>query len=496
MRFPTIRTSLRHIIVVAASLITLPVMMAVVPAATAGTFDAPRQSCPTRPAPGAAGIGDPLFPTLGNGGYDVNRYRLDLSYQPTPKQVGGVTTVQARATASLSRFNLDFAGDEVDSVAVDGRPAAFVRSGADIVITPDRPVCAGNRFSATVSHRSTIKPYSPDQRGWIDTPDGAMMAAQPNFAHTVFPSNDHPLDKAHYEFHLTAPAGTTAVASGVAVGQHAHGGAVTFDFAARDPMAAEVVQVAFGALTVRSRPGPDGVTIRDAFPAADAARLAAAAAWTDDHLRFFTQRLGPYPFETYGILVINQQFEDALETQTLSLLPEFAFDYEPKLYQEGMVHELAHQWFGDSVSPCTWSDVWLNEGHAVYYENLYADRQGWRSQLDAHRQRYAGFDRARAQYGPVGRPKGGGLDELFNSNVYGGGALVLFALHEEVGEAMFQAIERAWVTEKRNKSGCTKDFADIASRVADRDLHKFLNDWLYGTITPAMPRHPDWRTDG
>src|SRR5215475_135536 len=96
---------------------------------------------PPPPTPGAADIGDPLFPGLGNGGYDVSHYTIDLDYQTADavQTVPGVVTIKARATQSLSQFDLDFSGDSVESVEVDGQPATFTRDGDELVIVPAAP---------------------------------------------------------------------------------------------------------------------------------------------------------------------------------------------------------------------------------------------------------------------------------------------------------------------------------------------------------------------
>jgi aminopeptidase N len=157
-----------------------------------------------------------------------------------------------------------------------------------------------------------------------------------------------------------------------------------------------------------------------------------------------------------------------------------------------MVHELAHQWFGDSVAPARWSDLWLNEGHATWYELEYAAERFGFDRVAAMRETYARADRLRASYGPVARPKSGAPRVLFSDNVYSGGALVLYALRQQVGDAAFRAVERAWIAEKRDGVASTEDFVALASRVSGQDLTAFLRAWLYETTTPPMPGHPDW----
>jgi aminopeptidase N len=161
-----------------------------------------------------------------------------------------------------------------------------------------------------------------------------------------------------------------------------------------------------------------------------------------------------------------------------------------------MVHELSHQWFGDSVTPRTWSDVWLNEGHATWYEALYADEKAHQPMEDRMKAAYGASDRWRESGGPPARPKAPAPGEkisIFRPNVYDGAALVLYALRQEIGRPAFERLERLWVREHRDSTATTSDFVRLASLVAGRDLSGFLQGWLYGEKTPPMPGHPDWK---
>lgn len=189
-----------------------------------------------------------------------------------------------------------------------------------------------------------------------------------------------------------------------------------------------------------------------------------------------------------------------LETQTLPVFEENLFtrtDLPAWYVQSLMVHELSHQWFGDSVSPDRWSDVWLNEGHATWYETLYGEQQGGTTLDDRMLAAYQDSDAVRAAGGPPAAPKapipGVGLS-LFRPNIYDGGALVLYALREEIGDRAFRRVEHDWVLEHRDGSATTADFVRLASRVAGRDLSGFLDGWLHSPTTPPMPGHPDWHT--
>jgi aminopeptidase N len=449
------------------------------------------------PSPGAPGIGDPLFPTLGNGGYLVEHYDLRLRYETADplQQLDGTVRIIARATQSLSQLDLDFSGDSVGEVRVNGLPARFSRDGEELVIKPLLPVFRGQLFLITVAHfAASPKPVDPTTfvTPFFAMPSGNAWALQPNNAHMIFPSNDHTSNKATFSFRLDVPEGTTAVASGVETARFTIDGRSIVFFEQRQPMATELAQVVVGNFTVIDRGNHGGVAVRDVVPAAAAAALEPKLAVETDHLDFMQNLVGDYPFDSYGSLTTDTPIGFALETQTLSLYSGTSFNRPVTSYGPIMVHELAHQWFGDSVAPAVWADVWANEGHATWYENSIRfglDTPAFTSRMQ---QIYGLGDLYRAFLGPVASPPAGDIGHLFNQNVYNGGALVLYALRQQVGDATFQQIERAWVTTFRGKSASTNDFIALASQVSGQDLTAFLTDWFYGSLTPPMPGHPDW----
>ncbi|WP_399084848.1 M1 family metallopeptidase [Streptomyces sp. BBFR2] len=451
-------------------------------------------------APGPVGIGDRLFPQLGNPGYDVLGYDIALDYSGhNDRPLAAVTTITARATTALDHLNLDFARGTVASVTVGGLPARFVRRGEDVVITPAVPVPAGAPLRIVVRH--TSDPRGGDDGGWIRTPDGLAMANQADAAHRVFPCNDHPSDKAYVTFRLTAPRGVTAVAGGVPVPGGDDGPRPTRTFRSAHPVATELAQVSFGKSAVLTRPGPHGLPVRDVVPAAARTAMEPWLNRTPGQIAWMERRVGRFPFPLYGLLIADTRTGFELETQTLSLFEKnlFTEDRLPSWYVESvMVHELAHQWFGDSVSPRRWSDLWLNEAHATWYEALYAQEKGGtrRASLEERmRHAYTESDTWRTDGGPPAAPKRpvpGQKISIFRPVVYDGSALVLYALRQKIGPAAFDRLERAWVTRYRDGNASTADFTALASAVSGRDLSAFLHAWLYDAKTPPMPGHPGW----
>src|SRR4051812_7998783 len=220
------------------------------------------------PPPGAAGIGDRLNPTLGNGGYDVLHYDLQLRYATrAPEQpLAGDETIYARATQSLSRFNLDFGGGGVSGVWVNGRRADFAHPGEELIVTPRKALRDGRRFVVRIANFSatpTVPGDDPTSTAFFITPDGSATAPQPYFAHLIYPSNDHPRDKATFKFHFDLPAGRDAVANGVEVGHRTRGDRTYWTYSMRQPMATELTQVAVGDWDFSAPQRHHGVLIRD-----------------------------------------------------------------------------------------------------------------------------------------------------------------------------------------------------------------------------------------
>jgi aminopeptidase N len=446
------------------------------------------------------GIGDRLFPYLGNPGYDVTAYDLSFTYSGSnSKPLQAVTTIDARTTTGLERINLDFAHGKVDSVEVDGDRAAFASAGDDLVVTPRDELRAGSPVRITVRHTSDPVSSADQDGGWVRTKDGLAMANQADVAHLVFPCNDHPSDKAMFTIRITAPDGYTAVANGLPTDVDRVRRETTWTYRTEHPMATELAQVSIGRSAVVHREGPHGLPLRDVVPTRDRALLEPWLRKTPDQIAWMESKVGPYPFETYGVLMAEASTGFELETQTLSLFEKELFTGRgyPRWYIESiMVHELSHQWFGDSVSPSTWSDLWLNEGHATWYEALYAQEKAGRSLETRMKAAYGASDRWRAAGGPPALPKPplpGQKINIFRPNVYDGAALVLYALREEIGEPAFDRLEREWVREHQDSTASTADFVDLAEEVSGRDLGDFFKAWLYGEKTPPMPSHPDWK---
>ena len=219
-------------------------------------------------SPGAAGIGDPYFPLSGNGGYDVNRYHLQVSYDPATDELVGEARIVAEATQDLSSFNLDLEGLTVDAIEVERRDATWTRDGGELVITPDRGIRKHSRFATTIRYHGIPEPV-PDPLaigGFIHTPDGALVAGEPQVAAQWFPVNDHPRDAARYTLDITAPADLEVVSVGRLAEKRTRDGWTTWRWRAREPMASYLVTWTAGNYQVDTY-RDDGISFVDAIDA-------------------------------------------------------------------------------------------------------------------------------------------------------------------------------------------------------------------------------------
>ncbi|MGY1779633.1 M1 family metallopeptidase [Geodermatophilus sp. SYSU D01036] len=453
------------------------------------------------PQPGAPGLGDPYFPLDGNGGYDVRHYGLDLRYDPATDVLAGTATITARATQSLSSFDLDLQGLEVRSVRVGGHAATWTRDGQELVVTPKHPLHEGRRFVVEVVYDGIPETIQDafGASGFLHTDDGAVVAGQPHGAATWFPANDHPRDAASVAVSITVPEGLEGISNGELRGTRTRDGWTTWSWSAEEPMATYLVTLAVGEFDVREYQAdgiaywdavdPDLATF-DADPEAEgplAGELVdAALARQPEVIAAAEGWFGPYPFSTSGGIVDDaEELTFALETQTRPVYSPWFF-FDPVAAEGVVVHELAHQWYGDSVRLDAWQHIWLNEGFAIYAEWLWLEREG----LSTPQQEFDTIATlSEEQLGAdfwdvvIGDP-GPATEQLFHSAVYYRGAMTLQALRNQVGDDAFFTILRTWATTQAGQTVTTDEFIAHAEQVSGQQLDDLFTAWLF---TPGRP---------
>jgi aminopeptidase N len=446
--------------------------------AAALALAAPAAAAPT---PGSSGLGDPFFPNAGNGGYVVSHYALDLDYRPRGNRLRATATITATATQDLSSFSLDYRGPRITKVRVNGVATSYARQGQKLVITPAAPLLASGEFAVEVAYRGrphhvTDADKSPD--GWIRTDDGVFVAAEPQGAPTWFPCNDTPTDKATFTTRVAVPRGLEAISNGVLIKRGHHGGRSVWSWVEDEPMATYLATATIGNFRI-DRGRAAGIPSLVAVDPRVAGKSRAALRKLPRIVRLFSRLYGPYPFSQVGAVVDSApQVGYALETQTRPI-----FDQAPNGVL--LAHEIAHQWFGDSVSLETWPQMWLNEGFAQWSEWRWTQASGGMSTA----RQFAQLMQLPARRTDVWSPPPAvipGPKKLFADSVYVRGAMALEALRQRIGNAAFYATLRDWAAAHRHANGNINEFIALAEARSGEQLDDLFQTWLYAPGKPRM----------
>jgi aminopeptidase N len=447
---------------------------------------APGEPGQPRYSAGAAGAGDPYFPLAGNGGIDVTHYALTLHYTPPAPapaplegELLGTAVLDITPTQDLDQFNLDLRGLQARSVTIGGKAMLFRQEGSELVVTPRPKLKSGRDVTVEIRYGgTTTRPRDIENAlyGWVTTRDGAMVASEPDGASTWFPVNDHPTDKATYSFDITVPDGLVAVANGNLLGSQTRDGWTTWRWDAPDPMASYLATASVGNFTLRQYTAPNGLPILDALDDDRPPSAWDGMARQGEMIGYFETLFGAYPFTSFGGIVDDDSVGYALETQTRPIYSRTA--------SEGTVaHELAHQWFGNAVSPARWRDIWLNEGWATYATWLWfdaTDRETAQESFDAVMAIPADdefWNLNVADPGPLG---------LFHDAVYDRGAATLHALRIKIGDDAFFAAAREWVQRYDDSTATTEDFESLAEQTSGQSLESFFDVWLRTPVKPTV----------
>ena len=464
----------------------LPVVALAAIVLMAGCDDKKDDSTPADYSPWASGrstpVADPIYPKHGNPGLDVLHYGLDLSWQPPAKVLTGRATLQIRPTADAGEIDLDFKPYTLDKVAVDDRPVPGAKVTAErlvvpVAVTKDKPVTLTVAYHGTPtttpmpSHRRDAEPL-----GLTVTKEGGLRTMQePYGAFTWYPANDQPSDKALYDVAVTVPPGFSAIAAGTPAGVKG----TTFTYRSDVPMASYLQTLAVGRYRKITAKGPHGVPLTYWYRAGTDDQLLPSLRKSPQFLSFLEQRFGPYPFATAGVVMVDSR--SAMETQQMVTMGGRPTKFNADDFEEDLLHEYSHQWFGDAVTTSTWNDLWLNEGWATYAQYLFEQQKYHFTDAELEdylRETDAGL---RKRLGPPGHPRAANFAE---SNVYYCPAAMLKELNDALGDPKFFALATAWVQTQKGSQQDRASFIAFVTKQTGRNFTKLINTWLDSTTTP------------
>jgi aminopeptidase N len=436
---------------------------------------------PGKHGPAPSQSADSYLPAHGNGGYRVEHYDLELDYRPGTGRLAGRATIFASAGPAMTGFSLDLGQFRVDRVVVDGKPARYTHRAGKLRIT--HPIRAGAPFTVDVRYVGVPRPVRSHwgEIGWEQLTDGALVASQPIGAPSWFPCNDHVRDKAGYTITVTTASPYSVLANGVLTSRKIGAGSTTWVYEQPEPMPAYLATVQIGRYEMLAL--ADGPVLQ---LAAVPPRLLGAFRYDfgrqAEMLELFEDRFGAYPFGAYSVVVVDDELEVPVEAQGLSTFGANHVDGVRGL-ENLVAHELAHQWFGNSLTVADWRHIWLNEGFSHYAEWLWSEASGGRSAAELAKLAWVAVA-ALPQDLVLADP---GVRRMFDDRVYQRGALTLQALRATVGDAPFFDILREWTSAHRHGWVTTERFTELAQRRSARPLDRLFGGWLFEARLPALP---------
>lgn len=424
---------------------------------------------------------DPYTPDSGDDSFDVESYDVTLDYRVRTNRLEGRAVVNAVAASTISAVSLDLIGLRVTRVRVDGdRRTRSAQGPRTLRVTLPRRLHAGERFSIEVVYAGSPAPRRSrwGLLGWEELEDGALVASQPIGAPTWFPCNDRPDRRARMRIAVTTDAGYVAVPTGRPLTRTAAGGRLTVVSESSVPIATYLAAVHVGAYEQSALVGDDRVRLFT--PPVLRPGAVRAFASVPQMLALFEVAFGPYPQEDCALVVTADELEIPLEAQGMAV---FGVNHLEPDQERLIAHELAHQWFGNSVGIGRWRDIWLNEGFACYAEWMWSEASGAQSVAQKAAKHHARLmalphDLVLSDPGP---------QHMFDDRVYKRGALTLFALRCAVGDEAFARVLAEWTATYRHGLATGDDFRALAERVADADLGGLFRAWLDEPALPALP---------
>ena len=397
---------------------------------------------------------------------------------------------------NVSKIGLDFGEMTVDSVSVSGQPARFERSPEMLNVTLARAAQAGDKFSIVVNYHGRPKDgliFANDR----DSKPSATGDNWPNRVHQWIPCFDHPSAKATVSFTVTAPARDVVVANGKLLTMTRNGADLTvwrFEETKPIPPYCMVIAVNEGAKLDASEKTVTPLSYY--VPQKDRAYAPKGFSPAASALAFFNETIAPYPYEKLALIIGATRF-GGMENSSAIVFTSTLFDSRgnekmskrfgiPARTEDVVAHEIAHQWFGDSVTESTWADLWLSEGFATYFAGLFIEKydgeEAFRDYLRNAAERCFNYEKQRNT--PIHDTETQDLMRLLNENNYQKGAWVLHMLRKRLGDEAFFRGLRIYYKAHAEANATTEDLRDALEKASGQNLHDFFTRWIYGSGHP------------
>ncbi|MBK8903405.1 MAG: M1 family metallopeptidase [Anaerolineaceae bacterium] len=427
------------------------------------------------PQPDGLSIGDPYAPKLGNAGYDVTHYTLIMALDPAVENIDATVEIRGVVTAAeLAALSLDFVGFEVTEALLDGQPVAFAHENDKLILFPAQPLAENSPFGLSITYTGEPVERPSPYVGFAAAVgmsfvngESIYVLSEPDGSRFWFPNNDHPRDKATYRFEITVPEGLTAVANGLLIDQIDGAGSSTFIWEHDHLMASYLATVVVGEFERLESVSPDGVLLRHYVTDEAMGEFETAVADLGEAIDWMSELFGPYPYEAFGFVTADVS-SVSLETQTMVLLAN------NMIGQITVMHELAHQWFGNWVSLDSWQQMWRNEGFATYVQLMWENRDDPEAlELTMEAVRSAVEDNGDGF--ALGNPPPA---QLFSFNTYFGGALFVHKLRQEMGDEAFFSGLQTYFSTYGGGTASDAEFRAVMEAAVGRSLEAFFAEWL------------------
>jgi aminopeptidase N len=430
-------------------------------------------------------LADPYYPSVGVTSVDALHYGLDLRWDDRHRILTGSEKLTFRATRHESTVALVLGKPlHVSRVLFDGAAVTSKHSG-HVLRVATGPLARHSRHSLTISYAGTPRPVrAPTDRsdlskvGWTTMKHGEAWSVQEPFgAFTWYPVNDHPSDKAFYDITLRTKKAWHGVTDGHLRSDRVVGGERAMRWHLGTPAASYLVALDIGPYRRYRDTGPHGLPVSYWVRPQDRGELNRLRR-TPGILAWLESKLGTFPFGRVGLVVAPTT--TAEETQTMVTMGASVLRRRAGLGD--LAHELAHQWYGDEVTPDNWPDLWMNESFAEYIQIRWDATHGIESMKRARRD-LNNFDQdLRTEDGPPGRYHRRDFADL---NVYFCGARMLDRLHSMLPHLTFATLLRDWPRLHRFGTVHRSEWLRYLNQVSGQDLTAFVHRWLDSRQSPV-----------